>query len=46
MRLECANVLLRGVQPVNVSKGPWEVTEGAALQQLKADLKDEGGKVP
>lgn len=46
MRLECADVLLCGVQPANVSKGPWEVTEGAALQQFKADLNEEGRKAP
>lgn len=46
MRLECADVLLCGVQPANVSKGPWEVTEGTALQQLKADLNEEGRKAP
>lgn len=43
VRLECANVLLCGVQPANVSRSPWEVTDGAALQQLKADLKEEAG---
>lgn len=42
MRLECADVLLPGVQPVDSSKGPWE---GAALQQPKAELKEEGGKL-
>lgn len=46
MRLECADVLFHGVRPANVSNTPWEVTEGAALQRLKADLKEEGRKAP
>lgn len=44
--LECANVLFHGVQPVDVSKSPWEVTGGAGLQQLKADLMKEGRNAP
>lgn len=36
--LECADVLFHGVQPEDVSKSPWEVPGGAALQQIKADL--------
>lgn len=34
------------MQPANVSKGPSEVTKGEALQQLNADLEEEGGKAP
>lgn len=44
--LECADVLFHGVQPVEVPKRPREVAEGAALQQLKADLIKEGRNAP
>lgn len=39
-------MLLHGVQPVDVSKSPQEVTGGAGLQQLKADLIREGRNAP